>query len=97
MGWAFSAEPDELWLHAKDMPGSHVIVVGPNPDEETVLMAARLAARYSSGGASTRVPVDMTLRKYVKKPAGAKPGFVIYTHQRTVYAAPWEDTPADKP
>ncbi|MBR7187218.1 MAG: NFACT family protein [Clostridia bacterium] len=83
-----SAQPDEVWLHAKDMPGSHVIIVGPEPDEATILFAARLAAANSTGRASSRVPVDYTLRRYVRKPSGAKPGFVIYTHQRTLSVEP---------
>ena len=86
----FTAQPDEVWLHAKDMPGSHVIIVGEDPDEATILEAAGLAAAYSKGAGSSRVPVDYTLRKYVKKPGGAKPGFVIYTHQKTLYVAPDE-------
>ena len=86
----FTAEPNEWWLHAKDMPGSHVIVASTDPDEETLRMAARLAARYSKGASAGKVPVDMTRRRYVKKPAGAKPGFVIYTNQKTVLAEPWE-------
>ena len=84
----FSAQPDEVWLHAKDMPGSHVIIVGENPDEATILYAARLAAAYSKGSTASRVPVDYTLRRYVKKPGGAKPGFVIYTNQRTLFVQP---------
>jgi len=84
----FTAQPDEIWLHAKDMPGSHVIIVGENPDDATILEAAKLAAAYSKGANSSQVPVDYTLRKYVKKPSGAKPGFVIYTHQRTLYVTP---------
>lgn len=84
----FSAESDEWWLHVKDMPGSHVIVKSVNPTETTLLEAARLAAKYSKGGASSNVPVDMTRRRYVKKPGGARPGFVIYTHQRTVFVTP---------
>ena len=86
----FTAEPNEWWLHAKDMPGSHVIVASENPDEETLHMAARLAARYSKGASAGKVPVDMTRRRYVKKPSGAKPGFVVYTNQTTVLAEPWE-------
>jgi len=86
----FSAQPDEIWLHAKDIPGSHVIIVGADPDEATILEAARYAAAYSKAGRSTRVSVDYTLRKYVKKPNGAKPGFVIYTHQRTLTVVPAE-------
>lgn len=87
----FTAEPDEIWLHAKDMPGSHVIIPGGEPDEATLLIAARLAARYSKGGTGSNVPVDYTRRKYVKKPSGAKPGFVIYTHQKTVYVNPYAE------
>ena len=86
----FSAQPNEVWLHAKDMPGSHVIIVGENPTEKTIGEAASLAAYYSKGREGSRVPVDYTLRRYVKKPSGAKPGFVIYTHQKTLYAAPRE-------
>ena len=85
-----TAQPNEVWLHAKDMPGSHVIIVGEAPDDETIAYAARLAAAYSKGKASSRVPVDYTLRRYVKKPGGAKPGFVIYTNQRTLFVQPAE-------
>ena len=87
-----TAQPNEVWLHAKDMPGSHVIIVGEDPDEETILFAARLAALYSKGRTGSRVPVDYTLRRYVKKPGGAKPGFVIYTNQRTLYVEPARET-----
>lgn len=83
-----TAAPEETWLHAKDMPGSHVVIVGKDPDEETLYQAALLAAKYSKGGSGSNVPVDYTLRKYVKKPAGAKPGFVIYTRQRTLFVTP---------
>ena len=86
----FSAQPDEWWLHAKDMPGSHVIVKSTRPSDETLLFAARLAARYSKGSASSSVPVDYTQRRQVKKPGGAKPGFVIYTHQKTLLVKPQE-------
>ena len=86
-----TAQPNEVWLHAKDMPGSHVVIVGEGPDEATLLYAARLAALYSKGRASSRVPVDYTLRRYVKKPAGAKPGFVIYTNQHTLFVQPAEE------
>ena len=84
----FSAKPGYVWLHAKDMPGSHVVIVGENPDEATIRFAASLAARYSSGRESGRVPIDYALKKYVKKPSGAKPGFVTYTNQKTLYAEP---------
>ncbi|MBR6766492.1 MAG: NFACT family protein [Clostridia bacterium] len=83
-----TAQPNEIWLHAKDMPGSHVIIVGEEPDEATILCAARLAAAFCKGRTSSRVPVDYTLRRYVKKPSGSKPGFVIYTNQRTLNVEP---------
>ncbi len=82
------AQGNETWLHAKDMPGSHVIIASPEVDEETLMQAARIAAHYSKGREGSRVPVDYTLKKYVKKPSGAKPGFVIYTHQKTLYVEP---------
>ena len=80
------AKPDEMWLHAKDMPGSHVIVraEGEIP-QETLKQAAQLAAWYSKGQRSSSVPVDYTRRRYVKKPSGAPAGQVIYTHQRTAF------------
>ena len=80
------AKPDEMWLHVKDMPGSHVIVraEGEIP-QETLKQAAQLAAWYSKGQRSSSVPVDYTRRRYVKKPSGAPAGQVIYTHQRTAF------------
>jgi predicted ribosome quality control (RQC) complex YloA/Tae2 family protein len=80
------ARPNETWLHAKDMPGSHVIIrtEGEVP-MQTLKEAATLAAWYSKGQGSSSVPIDYTLRRYVKKPGGAAPGFVIYTNQHTVY------------
>lgn len=86
-----SADLNEIWLHAKDMPGSHVIIVGENPDDETIVYAAKLAAAYSKGANSSKVPVDYTKRRYVKKPSGSKPGFVIYTNQKTLYVTPDEN------
>lgn len=85
------AKPGEMWLHAKDMPGSHVIIrcEGEIP-QATMKQAAMLAAWYSKGQRSSMVPVDYTLRKYVKKPSGAMPGKVIYTHQKTAYMTPDE-------
>ncbi|MBQ8555357.1 MAG: NFACT family protein [Clostridia bacterium] len=80
------ARPNETWLHAKDMPGSHVIIKreGDIPDA-TLADAATLAAWYSKGQHSSMVPVDYTLRRYVKKPGGSAPGMVIYTNQKTLY------------
>ncbi len=89
------AAGNDTWMHVKDVPGSHVIVRAENPGNATLSEAAKLAAHHSRAQQSGLVPVDITLRKYVKKPSGAKPGFVIYTHQRTVYVTP--DPNAAKP
>ena len=78
-----AAKGTDTWLHAKDMPGSHVIIASERPSPDALSMALRLAAWYSKGkGAS--VPVDYTLRKHVKKPGGSPAGFVNYTNQKTV-------------
>lgn len=84
-----TAPADALWLHAKDMAGSHVIVLSQGlPGEKTLSEAAALAAYFSKGRSSGKVPVDYVLRRYVKKPAGSPPGFVIFTNQRTLLAQP---------
>ncbi|MDD2648610.1 MAG: NFACT RNA binding domain-containing protein [Eubacteriales bacterium] len=81
-----SAKSDETWLHAKNMPGSHVIVHTEDDfPESTLKEAALLAAWYSKGQNSENVPVDFTKRRHIKKPGGAPAGFVIYTHQKTLY------------
>lgn len=81
-----SASGNQTWLHAKDMPGSHVIICheGETPDT-TLLEAAQLAAYYSKGRQSASVPIDYTYRRFVKKPNGSPTGFVIYTNQRTLF------------
>ncbi|MBR5913644.1 MAG: NFACT family protein [Selenomonadaceae bacterium] len=81
------AEPNDIWLHTKEITGSHVIIRcnGIFPSDETLLYAARLAVKFSKAAGSSKVPVDYTLCKFVKKPSGAKPGFVIFTNQKTVY------------
>ena len=81
-----AAKPGETWLHAKNMPGSHVLIRTEDPvPDNTLREAALLAAWYSKGQNSSTVPIDYTLRKYVKKPGGTPAGFVIYTNQHTVY------------
>ncbi|WP_055071096.1 Rqc2 family fibronectin-binding protein [Clostridium massiliamazoniense] len=82
------AENNYTWLHTKEIPGSHVIIASFNVSDETLLEAATLAAFYSKGAGSTKVPVDYTLVKNVKKPSGAKPGMVIYTTNRTLFIDP---------
>ncbi len=78
----------DTWFHTKNIPGSHVIVKGNNLPEETLLEAASLAAYFSKGKASSKVPVDYTEVRNVKKPNGAKPGMVIYNTNKTIYADP---------
>ncbi|UXH45471.1 NFACT family protein [Rossellomorea vietnamensis] len=79
---------DEVWLHTKDIPGSHVVIKSSNPTDETIKEAANIAAYFSKARESSSVPVDFTEVKQVKKPKGAKPGFVIYEGQQTVYVTP---------
>jgi Domain of unknown function (DUF814). len=84
------ADINDMWLHTKNIPGSHVIIKskGTKIPDSTILEAAKLAALHSKAKNSSNVPVDYTLRKYVKKPSGSKPGFVIYTNQKTLYVTP---------
>ena len=80
----------DIWLHTKDIPGSHVIVQssGQDLDEKAIFEAAAIAAYHSKARTSENVPVDYVPVKYVKKPAGAKPGMVIFTNNRTVWVNP---------
>jgi len=79
------AKSDELWLHTKDVHGSHVIIRSNEPDNKTIEQGAMLAVYYSKGRLSSLVPVDATKRRYIKKPAGSAAGKVIYTNQTTYY------------
>ena len=85
-----TAGKKDLWLHTKDIPGSHVIVQcgGVQPDETAIFEAAAIAAYHSKARGSENVPVDYVPVKYVKKPAGAKPGMVIFTNNCTVWVTP---------
>jgi predicted ribosome quality control (RQC) complex YloA/Tae2 family protein len=85
------AAPTDYWLHTKEIAGSHVILrvpPGSQVPEQSLHEAAALAAWYSKARLSAAVPVDYTLRKHVRKPAGARPGMVIYDNQRTLYVTP---------
>lgn len=84
------AKSDDIWLHTKNIPGSHVIIEshGKKVSEKTLLEAAILAAYFSKSRNSSNVPVDYTYVRHVKKPSGSKPGFVIYYHQKTLYVTP---------
>lgn len=86
------AKPYDMWLHTKNIPGSHVIISanGREIPDATLNEGALLAAYYSKARESTLVPVDYTPKRYVKKPNGAKPGMVIYETNKTAYITPKE-------
>lgn len=85
----------DVWLHTQKIHGSHVILCtdGAEPDDRSLLEAAMLAAWFSQGREGSKVPVDYTPVKYVKKPPQARPGMVIYTTCRTLYVTPDGDLP----
>ena len=86
------AKKGELWFHAKDIPGSHVLIKdNPNPSDEVKTDAAELAAYYSKARLSNLVQVDMIEAKKLNKPTGGKPGFVTYTGQKTLRVTPTEE------
>ena len=84
---------DDIWLHTKDIPGSHVIIdtKGDEVDEDTLFLAAQIAGYFSKARGSSKIPVDYVECRYLKKPSGAKPGFVIFTNNKTLYVTPDED------
>ncbi|MDD3570951.1 MAG: NFACT family protein, partial [Lachnospiraceae bacterium] len=87
------AKSNDIWMHTKNIPGSHVIITtndAQNVPEQTIIEAANLAAFNSKGKNGSNIPVDYCPRKNVKKPGGSKPGFVIYENNKTVYITPNE-------
>lgn len=86
------ADKNDIWFHAKDIPGSHVIIkTNSKPDDvpqSSIIQAAQVAAFFSKGKNDTKSEIDYTLVKYVKKPNGSKPGFVIYTNQSSINVEP---------
>ena len=85
------AKKGELWFHAKDIPGSHVVIKDNlNPTDEVKTDAAELAAYYSKARLSNLVQVDMIDVKKLHKPTGTPPGFVTYTGQKTIRVTPDE-------
>lgn len=88
-----TAKATDIWLHTKDIAGSHVIIRtnGQAPSEQTIFEAAQLAAFHSKGKSGSGVPVDYVAVKFVKKPSGAKPGMVIFTNNKTLYVTPSEE------
>ncbi|MBU5306690.1 NFACT family protein [Clostridioides mangenotii] len=87
------ADYDDIWLHTKNIPGSHVIIkcAGTEVSDETIYEGAMLAAYFSKSKMSSKVPVDYTKKKNVKKPSGSKPGMVIYETNSTIYVTPTEE------
>ncbi|MFC5532334.1 Rqc2 family fibronectin-binding protein [Cohnella yongneupensis] len=82
--------PSDTWLHTKDIPGSHVLIRSQEYGDQTLREAAIIAAYYSKAKQSSSVPVDYTRIRNVRKPSGAKPGFVIYDNQKTLFVTPDE-------
>lgn len=85
-----TANNNDIWLHTKDIPGSHTILVtnGREPTDDAILQAAKIAAYHSKAKDSSQVPVDYTQVRNVSKPQGAKPGMVIFVKNKTVYVTP---------
>lgn len=86
-----TAKKTDIWLHAKNIPGSHVIIKSNNPSDETLFEAAMLAAYFSKFRSSANVPIDYVQVKNIRKPNGSKPGFVIYEGQKTLTVTPTEE------
>ena len=84
------AAKNHWWLHTKNIPGAHVIIESDKPSDRTITQAAQIAAYYSKSQGSSNVPVDLVQVKHLRKPNGAKPGFVIYEGQHTVFVTPEE-------
>lgn len=86
-----TAKKTDYWLHAKNIPGSHVIIKSDQPSDETITEAAELAAYFSKYRHSAQVPVELVQVKHLRKPNGAKPGYVIYENQKTIIVTPEEE------
>ena len=84
------ASPRDFWFHTQKIPGSHVLLRcgGKEPGAEALLEAANLAVYFSKARHSTKVPVDYAERRHVHKPAGARPGFVLYKNFQTLTITP---------
>lgn len=84
------ASPQDMWLHTQNYHSSHVVILsgGREISEATLLTAAEICAYYSDGRGGTKIPVDYTLRKFVKKPQKAAAGFVTYTDYKTILVTP---------
>ena len=88
-----TAAPTDVWLHVRDIPGSHVILRtnGDAPSEASLHLAAQIAAHFSKARGSSNVPVDYTAVRFVKKPSGAVPGFVRFINEKTLFVTEDEE------
>ena len=88
-----TAAPTDIWLHVRDIPGSHVILRTneDEPTEQALYLAAQIAAHFSKARGSSNVPVDYTAVRFVKKPAGAVPGFVRFVNEKTLFVTEDEE------
>jgi predicted ribosome quality control (RQC) complex YloA/Tae2 family protein len=84
------AQPDDLWLHARGVPGAHVVIRGAarEPDNDIVRVAAGVAAYFSKSQQDARVAVDVTRQRHVRRPKGSPPGLVTYSAETTLHVAP---------
>ena len=91
------AHPDDIWLHASGVPGSHVVLRmqgrSDNPPRQVLEAAAAIAARFSKAKHAGTVPVIWTRKRHVRKPRGSKPGLATCTHEKTIFVRP--GLPAD--
>jgi len=90
------ARPHDLWLHAADYPGSHVVIRNPTRNEiphRTIIEAAQLAAKFSQAGDDSKVTVHYTSRKFITKPKGVAPGLVRMSSFKTITVTPAEKIP----
>ena len=78
------ADKNDIWLHAKNIPGSHVIIKCDNLTEEILTKGAEIAAFYSKGFVGDKISIDYTQKRYINKPKGAKPGFVTYVNEKNI-------------
>jgi len=87
-----TANGGDIWLHTLNYHGSHTVIFtdGENPPDNVITFAAQVAAFYSNGNQNDKVPVDYTLKKFVKRNPNGKPGMVTYTNQKTAYVKPCE-------
>lgn len=83
-----TARKDEIWLHVQKLPGSHVILHSNHPSDNSLVQAAKLAAYFSKAKNSANVAVDYLPAGKLHKPKGAKPGFVIFEGQQTIFVTP---------